>query len=373
MMTIDRSLIAVLPQFLTWTAGTDLLQTACKIYVHCSYNQLRIWSEFTNTNLFDVVRALPKPNQQRLLLAPRTFNLLQSSSEPGVEEVDKLKKLIGMEQYLCCQSSEYPRNGWTALGDYYLPLDLGNRAPLADGLLTAWSPHKPFKAPALGHIVLDGYSPYPDTIYSDEIGELATHTAEEIATSRKRLEQSISYISTVSRVAGLTVNASVQVITLACAPNFSAVTGNMSLRSMIGRVGMLNLHSDKWTVCKTSDALVHEAIHSLIYKLELFCDLYTDEVGAQRIEAVSPWTGKTLFLHSFVHACFVWFGLYKFWILADAQDPAVRKYIERACRGFLPGSPLAGISEEAFECIQPDVRLAIEEMYRQVNADKHKN
>ncbi len=94
-MNIDRSLIAALPKFLTWTAGIDLLQTACKIYVLWSYDRLRTWSEFADKNLFDVVRALPTQNQQRLLLAPRSFNLLLSSSEPGPEEVGALKKLIG--------------------------------------------------------------------------------------------------------------------------------------------------------------------------------------------------------------------------------------------------------------------------------------
>jgi hypothetical protein len=363
MTAIDRSLIAALPKFLTWTAGTDLLQTACKIYVCWSYDQLRTWSEFAKTNLFDVVRALPKPNQQRLLLAPRTFNLLQSSFEPNPEKIDELKKLIGMEQYLCHQSSEYPRNDWAALGDYYLPLDKGNMDPLAGAHLAAWSPRQPFKAPTLGHIVLDAYSPYPGEPYPEEAGALAPHTTEEITIARKRLEQSLNYVSAISRVAGLTVDASIQVVTAACAPNFPDKTANLSMRSMIGRVGLLNLHSDKWTVYKTSNALVHEAIHSLIYKLELVCGLYTDEAEVERIEAVSPWTGRTLFVHSFVHACFVWFGLYKFWSLADGQDPAVREFREKALRGFLPGSPLTGISKETFECIQPDVRLAIEEMY----------
>src|SRR5262245_17557415 len=142
MMNIDRSLIAVLPKFLTWTAGIDLLQTACKIYVHWSYNRLRTWSDYASTNLFDVVRALPKLNQQRLLLAPRSFNLLASSSEPGAEKVDKLKKLIGMEQHLCLQSSEYQRNDWSALGDYYQPSDVDSGDRLDDGLSTAWSPQR---------------------------------------------------------------------------------------------------------------------------------------------------------------------------------------------------------------------------------------
>jgi hypothetical protein len=368
MMTIDRSLIAALPQFLTWTTGLELLQTACKIYVHWSYNQLRTWSEFANANLFDVVLALPKPNQQRLLLAPRSFNLLRSSSEPGLEEIDKLKKLIGMEQYLCHKSCSYPRNDWSALGDYYLPLDSRSNDRPAGGLPIAWNPQQSFQSPALGHIVLDAYSPYPSALFPTEIGGLATHTTEETAILSKRLEQSLIYIQTVSRVSSLTVGASIQVVTPARSLKSPGITASMSQRSMIGRVGLINAHSDKWTIYATSDALVHEAIHSLIYKLELVCDLYTDESRAQQIEVFSPWTGRTLFLPSFVHACFVWFGLWKFWSLADSGDSSVREFREKAHSGFLPGSPLTVIGEEAFECIQPHVRLAIEEMYQLVIA-----
>ena len=63
-----------------------------------------------------------------------------------------------------------------------------------------------------------------------------------------------------------------------------------------------------------------------------------------------------------------WFGVWIFWSLADGADPSVRQFREKAHIGFLPDSPLKGISEEAFECVQPDVRLAIEEMRRQVIA-----
>jgi hypothetical protein len=368
MMPIDRALIGGLPKYLTWTAGIDLLQTACKIYVYWSYDRLQTWSEFAETNLFDAVRALPKPNQQRLLLAPRLFNLLLSSSEPGPEELGKLRKLIGMEQHLCRQGSEYQRNDWSALGDYYLPPDMEAGDRFDGGVLTAWDPQQSFSAPALGHIVLDAYSPYPDTPYPTDVGEVTTIEAEEIAIAAKRLEQSLDYTRSISRVAASTINESVQVVTLARAPNFPEATVALSQRTTIGRVSMLNLHSDRWTVYKTSNSLVHEAIHSLIYKLELACDLYTDNAGPWRIKVVSPWTGRTLFVHSFVHACFVWFGLWKFWSLADGEDPSVRIFLEKAQRGFLSGSPLKGIGQEALECIQPDVRLAIEEMCQQVTA-----
>jgi hypothetical protein len=39
------------------------------------------------------------------------------------------------------------------------------------------------------------------------------------------------------------------------------------------------------------------------------------------VRIVSPWSGRTLHIHSFLHACFVWFGLSRFWeqAVADAS------------------------------------------------------
>jgi hypothetical protein len=69
-----------------------------------------------------------------------------------------------------------------------------------------------------------------------------------------------------------------------------------------------------------------------------------------------------------VHACFVWFGLWSFWSLSPIQDDATRALKEKAARGFLSGPLQAGLSSEAYECIRPDTRLAIDEMFKRVTS-----
>jgi hypothetical protein len=108
----------------------------------------------------------------------------------------------------------------------------------------------------------------------------------------------------------------------------------------------------------------------LIYKLELADSLYTDESQAKQLTTVSPWSGRTLLLHSFVHACFVWYGLWRFWSLCQNVNDEVTMFREQARRGFLPGSPLLGISSEAYNAIQPVVLEAINQMHAQA-ADQH--
>ena len=63
----------------------------------------------------------------------------------------------------------------------------------------------------------------------------------------------------------------------------------------------------------TADALVHEAIHAVVYRLELIEFLHLDDRASLAQQTTSPWSGRSLTLRSFVHACFVWYGLWHLW------------------------------------------------------------
>ncbi len=116
----DTSLIATLPDFLTWQSGNELTRSACKIHVQYVYHQVKQWSNHTDTDLFHLIISLPKSSQQRLLLAPRLYSLLRSKNQPGAEEIDSLKQFLDLEKYLCNQDGDRPPGSWTALWDFYL-------------------------------------------------------------------------------------------------------------------------------------------------------------------------------------------------------------------------------------------------------------
>jgi hypothetical protein len=88
------------------------------------------------------------------------------------------------------------------------------------------------------------------------------------------------------------------------------------------------------------NALVHEAIHSLLYMIEISEGFYVDGAVKTALQVVSPWSGRGLYLHSFVHACFVWFGLLCFWRLAADRQPqplprgVAEDQLARAAAGF---------------------------------------
>ncbi len=370
MLDTNESVIANLPGFLTWNKGNDLIRASCEIYVGYAYRQLRTWSEFAGSDIYETVLKLPKSNQQRLLLAPSLFHLIQSKTEPDGEEIEALKEFVRMEQYLCAQSTEAPQFSWAALGDFYLPpVSEADSASHTQPSRT-WGAGHSYQAPILSGIVLDAYSPAPNNSYPNYYGEVGLHTPQEMDTSKRRLEESLAEIKSVSDAAGAGVDAAIQVISLVCAPTLTAGTHSFSTRSTIGKMGLVNLHSELWATHKISNAIIHESIHSLIYKLQLKLvnALYTDEEAAERIPAVSPWSGRTLLLHSVVHACFVWFGLWSFWSMCSVEDEGTAALKEKARRGFMAGSLQSGLSSEAYECIQPAARLAIDEMFDQVTS-----
>jgi hypothetical protein len=364
----NASSIRTLPSFLTWEAGNDLVRTACETYIGSAYHQLREWSQSAQVGLFEAVVRLPKSAQRRLLLAPRLHYLLCSRVKPSADDIESLQRYIQMEQYLCDQNAQPPCMTWTALGDYYWPAQTTTSARAEPA--SNWNVGQPYHAPVLKGIVLDAYSPLPNNDYPEVNGEIGEHTAAEMFVIEQRLRESLEHIQSVSNTAGSMVGAAIQVISLIRAEDVTGMTQSFSNRAVIGLMGMVNVHAEQWATQTISNAIVHESIHSLIYKLQLNPAnvLYTDEAAAQQHTAVSPWSGRTLFLHSFVHACFVWFGLWCFWRLSPVEDALSSRLKEKAQRGFLSGPLLTRLSHEAYDSIHPQARFAIEEMFERVTS-----
>ncbi len=363
----DTSLTTALPDFLTWQAGNDLTRSACKVHVQYLFHQVKQWSNHANTDLLHSVTSLPKSSQQRLLLAPRFYTLLRSNSQPGAGEIDSFKQFLDLERYLCNQAGDRPRGSWTALWDFYLGPEepAEEREPAAASSLSFCG--ETFRAPRLGSIVLDAFRPFTKDDFPPPMGEVTNHTPEELEFITRRLEQSLEQINRISPTARTAIDALVQVISLVRAPKSMKGTQSFSNKPVIGRMGLANADSNRWTIGKIADALVHEAIHALIYKIELTNCLYLDnEVEAEKFRIVSPWSGRKLPVHSFVHACFVWFGLYNFWSLASPDEADAIKLKDTAGRGFFAGNPLGCIPDDVTERIRPEVRQAIDRMYRAV-------
>lgn|GEM_PF-6922508 len=139
--------------------------------------------------------------------------------------------------------------------------------------------------------------------------------------------------------------------------------GSYSQPDLIGTSTIMNVHSSEATPWYLADALVHETIHCYLFTIEQATgdSLYYKKTKDLGLTIQSPWTGRDIEVHFFVHACFVWFGLFHFWdqyVKFNAQN---RKegvvFQQRALKGFT-STPLTQLFPDIE--VPPTVRDAIQ-------------
>jgi hypothetical protein len=144
----------------------------------------------------------------------------------------------------------------------------------------------------------------------------------------------------------------------------------------IGRTVLANPHLAKVTPVHLAEALVHEAIHAVLYMDERQSDWVLDpDLYAGPMRITSPWTGHPLPLRPYLQACFVWFGLLAFWSSAigvtGLDRDKIRERLIQASTGFLRGDLLERVETvrdrlstevlEAVAALQSNVLAALPE------------
>jgi hypothetical protein len=115
-----------------------------------------------------------------------------------------------------------------------------------------------------------------------------------------------------------------------------------------------------------ADAVVHEAVHGLLYMQELQRPwVLDDRLYEYTPRAVSPWSGRELPVRQFLQACFVWYALAHFWRLALSASifptERVQSRIAIATAGFFAGPLLERLGSFVPD-IAEDVKNAVIEM-----------
>jgi hypothetical protein len=351
-----RALVRALPNLLTWKSGTALVDEAVRFQEAWIFRRLYLWQSNDSRRLVEQFMALPQASKKRLLNAPLFHVLLSRKRLPTPEMWDQLGSILAVEQYLLGDRGKVEQRAWSALGDVSVPPAEGDT--------------EMFQAAYLRGVLLDASSPnVAKSWIFPGLGAVAHYTKAEMAGLQSKIEDHLEHIYATAPAAGYLVTNSIKVLALGKSAESSSIAASMSARVNIGLVGLGNLHSSHWTPATLSEALVHEAIHSVIYRLELFQSLYTDERAAWTEEIVSPWSGRTLKLHSFVHASYVWFGIWNFWRQRTSAWSSSENEA-KALKGFLHRDP----SEESFvpnrfhKFLQPFVLETIDKMVSFVHA-----
>jgi hypothetical protein len=359
------SRVHLMPDVLQWEAasraGSDTVFDAYVAFVSealaCALRDGERQGDTLARNLAAKLQTVPSPNFFRVVLAPDVTCRLLWRHPDRVQRVSEfLDKALHVEAVISGRE-EADCDAWTALGDMKV-LQSGEILRAAD-------------IPGLPPLDLD--SP---NIASGEFVSIIGHGEVRFRSLSHdvrpvvidRMTSAWDEISATSKLVADFIAKFVQVFVLR-SDNIRTEFSSGSYRRYIGRVVMGNPHSDSVSDIGLAEAMVHEAIHALLYMA-----LYTVPWGVDSnrmytkgVRIVSPWTGAPLNVSSFLQACFVWYGLVHFWSLALRRESfndthGTRLRMARALEGFV-GSPLVdNLCSEDRKIVRDDVITAIEKM-----------
>ena len=358
--TAYDAVLQQLPQVFAWEESNGVYATLQTLQRSTA---LRRWGSFLQhirtydpnlaqsmTETFDALQARGKV---RVITAPETYNYISSMrSEPGLSII-RICNYLNAESVL--QGLGSAKAGYyTAPGDVYYA---SSTAPY--GLGGQHGSIQVLRAPILvDDLPIDFFS--PNVQHAKETSgsgnaprEFGEYANEEISEIVGRLQDAFSRIAKASIVAAQLIREFVKVIIPLKVPEGH---GSTSQPRFPGRVMLRGVErSDPGTL---ATSLVHESMHQLMYVLEYAGEFVMRLKREEKRTATSLWTGRDLELHSFIHACFVWYGLVQFWALPGMDDifeqHERKREMARCLSGFKQQNPVDSLKPHA-EKLRSDV------------------
>jgi HEXXH motif-containing protein len=325
-----------------WRAYSDMLAAAFE-----STQRLHV----AGSLLGELFGALPERNRTRFLTAPETgWRLL-------VENYD-VKFLISSlfaEARLAGSQAALPAGTWTATGDWYFP-----NGPATAGLPAQpgfeWREDQPFRAPILSNgIPIDVLSPHSKRRFANLDLPYAPLDPDDARCLIPSIDGTMDKVGRCCGTAAAMITCFTRTIVVVRSLSPKNELRSFSTDRFVGRTTLVVPPGwrDEVTL---ANALVHEAIHAVLYIVERTFPFVTSGPGGvdrwqgikdgvdenMTITARSPWSGRELTIYSFAQAVFVWFGLWQFWRKALVQgtfrhDRALEQF-DNARRGFQGGA-----------------------------------
>jgi hypothetical protein len=284
------------PGFLSWSEDTDVLSDVRGRY-------LRMLEE-----AFDIWRSNPKSDE-----CQRRYELLEGTGRQRVLTAPKVA-------YGLLHRSSLEDDNLCRCVDEALSLESGDedRGEFRPG----WQ-------------LSSGES---DCQLMQMLAKLSAHTDGELGYVRRRLDRSAENIQAISWPASEMITQVLRVVAARKDLKDPRGFSSSSWSGWVGLIAVTNGHRRDLDEAWIADSLVHESIHSFLYMVESFEPFYASTEASRGWRTESPWSGKMLYLHSYVHACFVWFGLLSFWNQARDSElftaSTVKFFRQRARCGF---------------------------------------
>lgn len=344
---MEKNTIDALVSSFTWSSRPSLTVTTAR--ERAVSGNLRRIEQLLSTvaPLCAVWSEMPTAAAHRIGGAPATYYVLNRAG-PDLT-LGFLHRSMAAELARLSGGRAFPRV-WTALGDYGWD-DTG----------------EPVRAPTLHGttIPIDFSSPFLsiNSYFSD--GGFIEATPPSRADSARVVQKLNSAAALLEQVSPLASNfflAATMSITVYIRPISAFSSG--SSPDLPGRVDLVNPAHELVDTCHLADSLLHEALHGTMYDLESIDGAFVANYEHKLL--TSPWTGRELDLHTFIHACFVWYGLFNFWKLSSCRSSTASSLrLRTAASGYAHADPASMVGSTD---VPPDIVRAIGEMQRHVRA-----
>ena len=282
------------------------------------------------------LQALPHRAVCRFITAPETLQrtiTLPVEKNPA-RHISFLCNALMAERALSQEGRGAARPCWTALGDFYFCG--GRNDPAVDMRDSTWTASVNGCAPRLTDSVpLDFVSPLAQSATPCK-SAFQPYTPEEIKVASNALQDSFTRIGSVKPAAQIITGFAKVIVLRKDKP--ADLHSSSSMRNYPGRLMLRNPEAADAGALASS--MIHESIHHFLYTVE-FSGEFVSLEGAR---VPSPWTGRELALHSYLHACFVWYGLAQFWhkqLTMNVFEPQmIETQLSRALAGFRTANPV---------------------------------
>jgi hypothetical protein len=312
------------------------LQFYSRIVEQLSYRLNRLDGDERESQIIGRIGQLSDSSFERIALAPETHYRLTAppSQRDGstAELIRYLESSINAEELRNGRTFRLSGPVWTSLGDHCYSHNGCERVSCS------------YSAPVVSDtIVIDSMSPTSrrrsdgSVIEDDQDTVQPAISTEDFA---RELGGALQEISNASPVTRYLIETHLKVIVLQNDPRnprFSTISG----RAFAGQAIFRNVSGQLATGALLIDLLIHESIHSYLYAVEQKQPWMRNIYHNGTIQ--SPWTNNHIRIDSYLHACFVWFGLIHFWKYAldcDAFDSEIAyPFYHRAYVGFSGANP----------------------------------
>jgi hypothetical protein len=346
---------------LTWkeTSGTPAL---CRtLYEELLDSQMRRVGENNDEArcILDAVGFLPRRRRRAFLRAPLVASRLLGWAKGEPFDAGPIAKSLVAELATVGIDCEVLEPVWTALGDRCIdPADPERQTSSGPPIANT-------------HIVIDSAGPIDFS--ACESGPLTFPSHLEWVVIKQALAQAARGIESTSPAAFETWEQCVDVVAVRTLSQFQQ---SFSSNSLVynARVSLLiNAHLRATNSAVIASALLHEAIHSLLFMWEEIAEpFFVGTRPREDVRIISPWSGKPLFLPAYIHACFVWYALYWFWKVAVDRrtwpTEESRAFVHSSRSGF-DRCPFSTLSHVHKAYLSPEINEALAEVEDRVRSD----